>query len=193
MDAAAPAGDGAPYNPFVPAYFGRSGYVQMGERTWLTLELPFTAAARETALPGFLGGEGPPNIYNSLNPFFLRIPHELMTQRDAYRGYELHGTALYSRQMENVLPVWLRVQRLWEAGRDGGTEAMASRVLSLFGVPVRFLSEEDMRQGRIALADRIVTGRKSRTEARAEARKQAEIGKILDSLDAYRKEGRKAG
>ena len=141
-------GDGHPENPFVPSYFETARRVQIGERTFLTLDLSFGSAASSSYLGtprGFMAGT--PEIGGSMSPL-LRSPIEVWTQRDLYRGRELNRIELAERVVDGVFPLYERTKRLLP--QPIATPAQAERRLTSvggwLGVPVAQVSDAQMRQ-----------------------------------------------
>ena len=140
-------GDGHPENPFVPDYFRTSRRVQIGERTFLTLDLAFGSAAASSYMGsprGFLAGT--PEIGGSFNPL-LRAPIEVFYQRDLHRGRELNRSELGDRIIDGVFPLWERTKRLapQPIATPGQAERRLSSVAGWLGIPIAEVSNSQMR------------------------------------------------
>ena len=177
-------GEGYEVNPYIPAYFARNRYAQMGARTFLTAEIPPIAMARE-ATPSLttLGGVANP---------LVRISYEVLHGRDTYRGTDLHGTELYWRQFENILPIVTRARRLAQAGLDRKGWTALNQGLSFLGAPIRTLTDDDLlrAEAEIAAAKRA---REGVDETARDERRASRLANIERNIAAANAGGGGAG
>ena len=122
-----------------------SRYVQASQSTMVNIELPPTAAWRDSWLGNFAGGRDPAPIIGATNAI-PRGALELLFRRDLFRGYELEGTDYYVRSAENIFPLYNRIHRLGVqplTGDEGARQRWIWSVLGFTGIPVRAITDKD--------------------------------------------------
>ena len=138
-------GEGSPFNPYIPEWMNMARYAQLGQSTLVNMELPPTAAWRDSWLGNFAGGEHPPPIVGATNPFPRTIA-ELVTRQDFFRGYKLEGNDYYVRTAENIFPLYNRIHRLAVqplTGDEGARQRWLWSFLGFAGVPIRGITDKD--------------------------------------------------
>ena len=135
------AGDGHPVNPFTPGWYFDQRWVQMGQNTWLTVDLPNTAMHRLMWAPGGApSGELAAPVLGMVNPV-IKAPLEQLSSKDFMRGYPIVDTDdRIKRVAEQLAPALFRVVKITQ----GDSEKRMSRLWSFLGVPISEVSPQDM-------------------------------------------------
>ena len=140
-------GEDHPENPFVPGYFNKNRYTQIGQRSWMTLELPFMAAGEmvRVKFPPNKVEDLSPELIGGLNPIF-KSAAELAFGRDTWRGQELTAQDQVTRQLENWAPLSKRISRWVQEANQRDGAALLSQSFSFWGIPYKRLSDDEMRR-----------------------------------------------
>lgn len=134
-------GDGHPVNPFTPGWYFDQRWVQLGQNTWLTVDLPNTAMHRVMWSPaGAPSGEVAAPVLSMVNPI-IKAPLEQLSSQDFMRGYPIVDAEDRLRRVaEQLFPSVFRVMNL----AAGDREKRLSRAASFTGVPISVVSRQDM-------------------------------------------------
>lgn len=141
-------GFGQPTNPFTPEWYDKQRYRQINDEWFLALDIPYISAIAETDRLGdsLSSPSGIVTTAVNFNPW-LRSAIELVTGRDAARGYELAGSEKWRRTLSGTIPPLSQAQRLLPERIPGATTGMKERVLSsrlaYLGLPIRHLTQYD--------------------------------------------------
>ena len=145
-------GAGAPVNPYAPEYYEENEYRQITQRWFSTLELPAFASMRDLNKLSSIGqGNAPAMRAVAEYSPFMREGLELLTGRDALRGYELRGSERAKRAAGAALPLYARARRLLPqvlGGSEGEKERQLSSFFGWVGLPIRQASMSEMRYQR---------------------------------------------
>ena len=150
-------GAGQPTNPWTPEWYDKQSYRQISDEWFLAPDIPHISAMAETDRLGdsLSSPSGFAATAVGFNPW-LRSAVELVTGRDAARGYELAGSEKWRRSLSGAIPPLSQAQRLLPETVPGATEGMQQRVLSsrlaYLGLPLRRLTDYDEHLAYLRLA-----------------------------------------